>query len=363
MEPVAIIGVGQTAFSPNRKDQTYADLVYEATAAALSDARLSIANIDNIVTASNDFFDGRTISSMAVGDACGAAFGGGKSISTVEGDGTFAAFYGLSRILSGNYDTTLVVAHSKSSEGDLRLLTNAFFDPLTERLLGLDWVSAAALQARVFLREKNIGNIECGNVIVKNRANGAKNPKAHLRKPLTIDEALRSPLLASPLKETDACPSSDGAAAIILASKSFAQKKSERPIWIRGVGLCADAPLGERNLAESKALRLAAHQAYQMAGIDNPTAQVDLVELAEQFSYQELLWLEELNYRNLSRVNLSGGCLSAHAWIVSGLVRIIEASLQLRGQASNQISNARRAVAHGQYGLCGQSHSVWVLES
>ncbi len=363
MEPVAIIGVGQTAFGPNRKDRTYADLVYEATTAALTDAGLSIAHIDNIVTASNDFFDGRTISSMAVGDACGAAFGEGKSISTVEGDGAFAALYGLSRILSGSYETTLVVAHSKSSEGDLRLLTNAFFDPLTERSLGLDWISAAALQARVFFKEKNIGNIECGNVIVKNRAYGAKNPKAHIKKPLTIDEALRSPLVAAPLKETDICPSSDGAAAIILASESFAKKKSERPVWIRGMGLCADAPLGERNLAESKALRLAAGRAYQMAGIDNPSAQIDLVELSEQFSYQELLWLEELNYRNSSRVNLSGGCLSAHAWIVSGLARMIEASLQLRGQAANQASSVRRALAHGQYGLCGQSHSVWILES
>ena len=363
MEPVAIIGVGQTSFEPNRKDKTYADLVYEATTAALTDAGLTIDNIDNIVTASNDFFDGRTISSMAVGDACGAAFGNGKSISTVEGDGSFAAFYGLSRILSGSYETTLVVAHSKSSEGDVRLLTNAFFDPLTERSLGLDWVSAAALQARVFLKEKNVGNIECGNVIVKNRAYGAKNPKAHIRKPLTIDEALRSPLFAAPLKETDICPSSDGAAALILAKESFAKKKSAHPVWIRGLGLLADAPLGERNLAESKALRLAAQKAYRMAGVDDPTKQIDLVELSEQFSYQELLWLEELNYRNLNRVNLSGGCLSAHAWVVSGLVRMIEASLQLRGQASNQAPNVKRALAHGQYGLCGQSHSVWVLEN
>ncbi|PCI37908.1 MAG: propanoyl-CoA acyltransferase, partial [Elusimicrobia bacterium] len=165
MDKIAIIGVGQTEFAGERKADTFADLVHEAATAALQDAGLDIGDIDNIVTTSNDFWDGRTISSMAVGDAAGAAANGGKSTSTVEGDGTFGAFYGMTRILSGMYGNTLVVAHSKGSEGDDNLITGAFFDPILQRPLGLDRVSAAALQARVFLDSAGLGVEDCAKVV------------------------------------------------------------------------------------------------------------------------------------------------------------------------------------------------------
>jgi acetyl-CoA C-acetyltransferase len=88
-------------------------MAYEVVTKALDDAGMTIDDIDNIVTTSNDFWDGRTISSMAVNDAVGAGLG--KNITTVEGDGTFSAFYGMCRILSGSYKNSLVVAHVKGS--------------------------------------------------------------------------------------------------------------------------------------------------------------------------------------------------------------------------------------------------------
>lgn len=359
MDKIAVIGVGQTAFEREKKAETFADLVYEATNAALEDAGIAIADVDNIVTASNDFWDGRTISSMAVGDAAGAAFGEGKNISTVEGDGTFAALYGMSRILSGSYKTTLVVAHSKGSEGDNRMITNAYFDPVSERALGLDSITAAALQARAFLEHEGLREEDCAKVVAKNRAAGVKNPKAQLRRGVSVEEALASPTLASPLKRDDICPISDGAAAIILASEDFG--KSRKPVWVQGVGLCADRRLSDRDLWESQALRRAAQAAYKMAGISDPKRELDAAEISEQFSYQELLWLKELGLGDPGRVNLSGGCLCAHAVTAAGLVRMIEAVLQLRGEAANQISTPRRALAHGQNGMCGQAHCVWIL--
>ncbi len=359
MERVAIIGVGQTAFAADRRDITFAELVHEAVGAALADSGLGLAEVENIVTASNDFWDGRTISSMAVGDAAGAAFGGGKNISTVEGDGASAMVYGLSRILSGAYRTTLVAAHSKG-EGDPRLITNAFFDPITERALGLDSHCAAALQARVFMEKAGLGPEDCARVVAKNRGHGARNPKAQLREPLSVEQALASPELAPPLREADAAPLSDGAAAVLLAREDVARTAAS-PVWLKGFGLCADAPLTQRDLAESAALRKAAQSAYRMAGVSDPSREIDVAEVSEQYSYQELLWLRELGYSRCDRVNLSGGCLCAHAWTVAGLARVIEAALQLRGEASTQAPNARLALAHGQNGLCGASHAVWIL--
>lgn len=116
-----------------------------------------------------------------------------------------------------------------------------------------------------------------------------------------------------------------------------------------------------------------------MAGIDDPLKTIDVVELYDAFSYMEPLWLEGLGFcapghgmRILKDgitamsgslpVNPSGGVLSAHAVLVAGLVRIIEATIQLRGEAGErQVKGAKTALAHGINGPCGQSHCVWIL--
>jgi len=86
MEKIAIVGVGQTKYERRKKDQTFYDLVYEVTIKAMEDAGFRLEDIDNVITISNDFWDGRTISCMAVQEAAGAH---DKNVSTVEGDGTF----------------------------------------------------------------------------------------------------------------------------------------------------------------------------------------------------------------------------------------------------------------------------------
>jgi acetyl-CoA C-acetyltransferase len=124
IDPIAIVGVAQTSYERRKKDKTYYDLVYEVTRDALGDAGLTLDDIDGVVTVSNDFWDGRTISGMAVGDAAGVH---DKNVSTVSGDGTFGAAYGAMRALGGG-GTTLVVVHSKGSEGDPSTITNGMFD-------------------------------------------------------------------------------------------------------------------------------------------------------------------------------------------------------------------------------------------
>ena len=125
MDKAAIVGVGMTAIEKNKIRDGFADMAWEAVNLALDDAGMTIDDIDNVVTTSNDFWDGRTISCMAVSDASGAR---DKNVSCVEGDGTFGAFYGLTRVLSGAYGTTLVTAHSKGSESISSLITNAAFE-------------------------------------------------------------------------------------------------------------------------------------------------------------------------------------------------------------------------------------------
>ena len=91
MDRVAIVGVGQTKHEARKKEYSFSEMVYGAVKMALEDAGIGIDGIDNVITTSNDFWDGRTISSMATGDMSG---GPGRNDSCVEGDGTFGAFYG-----------------------------------------------------------------------------------------------------------------------------------------------------------------------------------------------------------------------------------------------------------------------------
>jgi acetyl-CoA C-acetyltransferase len=376
MDKTAIVGVAQTKYERRKKEQIFADLVFDVTRAALDDAGLTIDDIDSVVTVSNDFFDGRTISGMAVGDASG---GQDKNISTVSGDGTFGAFYGLMRVLSG-YKATLVVAHYKGSESDVRMTTNGMFDPIFHRHLGIDAISSAALQANAYMSRYGIREEEIAAVSVKNHRNARNNPYAQLPLDITVADVMKSRKIAEPLKLLDCCPISDGAAAIIIANEEIAAKGKKKSVWIKGVAhCCEDYFLGDRDLANPAALTEAAKRAYAMAGIRKPVEEIDVAEILEPFSYMEPLWLEGLGFCKPGEgaklidkgittmggklpVNPSGGALSANPILVAGLARLIEATLQVRGGAgARQVKNVNTALAHGFNGPCGQSHCVWIV--
>ncbi len=376
MDRIAVVGVAQTPYEGRKKGQTYYDMVYDVTKGAMEDAGYSLDDIDNVITISNDFCDGRTISSMAVQEAAGAH---DKNVSTVEGDGTFGAFYGAMRVLAG-FRTTLVVAHFKGSEGDQRFITNGMFDPIYHRPLGIDAIASAALQAKAYMARFGATEEQFASVSVKNHGNARNNPYAHLPMDLTVADVMASRRIADPLKLLDCSPVSDGAAALIIANETMAKKARGRPVWIKAIAHCAEAYfLGDRDLADPVALKEAARKAYSMAGITDPREDVQVVELYDAFSYMEPLWLEGMGFCGAGQgvritetgltamggkipVNPSGGVLSAHPVMVAGLARIIEAVLQLREEAgARQVDGARTALAHGINGPCGQSHCVWIL--
>lgn len=378
MDRTAIIGVGMTKIEAEKKGKTFADMAWEAVNRALDDAGMSIDDIDNVVTTSSDFWDGRTISLMAVGDASGAAT---KNISCVEGDGTFGAFYANARALSGSYKTTLVTGHSKGSQCVSSLITNASFDPIYERELGMDMITACAMQANAYMHRTGLKPEEMALVSVKNHGNALQNPMAQLPMKITVEDVLASEMIADPLHKLDCSPVSDGCCAVIIAHETAATKFRQKPVWIRGLSFCTDSFFfGDRDLARSSALAEAAKKAYSMAGIKDPKKEIDVVELYDAFTYQELLWLEEMGLAEYGKaagllragefnvdgrmpVNPSGGLLAGHPVIAAGLYRIAEIVLQLRGDAGeHQVRKAKTGLAHGVNGLCGQSHCVWVLD-
>ena len=368
---VGIVGVYQTKFE-RKLEYHLQDLVFEAVKGVLEKTGLEFSEdgngIDGTVSCSQDHWDGWTISSKNVVDAAGGHL---RSEEKVAEDGAYALYYAVLCVLGGHYDCILVVAHTKESQVDGRLIENTGLEPLYSRMLGLDFTSCAALQARQYMEAYGVTEEQCAQVVVKNRRNAMDNPYAQEPMILTVEDVLSSAVLSDPIKVLDAKPVSDGACALIVAEEGKTKRWTEKPIWIEGLGCCYDRHyLGYRDLTDPLSLREAAKKSYSMAEITIPQKEIDLVELSEYYSYQELLWSEGLGLcdpgsgnRLLEQkqipINRSGGLLSGVPVNVAGLNRAVEASIQLRGEAGKrQVEGAKTAVIHGTGGVCGQMHCV-----
>jgi len=374
----AIVGAVQTRYEAAKTHQTYNELVYEVVSALLEQTGVPMAEIESMVTASQDMYDGKTISGMSINEVVGAYL---KSEAKVAGDGIQALLYGVARVRAQAFDYTLVVAHCKESEGQAHPITATMFDPFCQRPLGLDDLVAAALEARRYMSQAGITEEDLACVSRKNHANALKNRLALRAGDFSLEQILSSPVVVEPLRELLVRPTSDGACALLLASANAARTFGHRAVWVAGVGNATDAYWTDRELADSVALRCAAARAYEEAGITRPAEQIDLAEIAAPYAHQELLYAEMLGLCGRSKpqeivaggeadldgrlpLNPSGGPLTGNPATVAGLARVAEAYLQLAGEAGeHQVVGARTALAHGAGGICGQSQTVVILSS
>lgn len=375
---VAIVGVGQTAYEAAKPHQAIPEMVLEAVERALEDARIPMSEVEAAVTASVDLWDGRTASNIQVTEVVGAVM---KPEARVAGDGLLAALHAAMTVEAGAYGTVLVVAHSKMSEGQHWACSSWALDPIWQQPLGLDFLSAAALQARAYRERSGVGEQGWAQVVEKNQANARSNPLARAGAGRTAAEVLASPLVADPLRVLDAAPFADGACALLLASPDRARALGcPGPVALQGWGYACEAHyVGDRDLTEPAALRKASRRAYAAAGIVDPRRDLQVIECSEAFSYQEPLWCEGLGLcgpaeggrlleEGVTRrdgplpVNPSGGMLGGSPFVVAGLARLAEAVLQVRGEATgHQVRGVRRALAHGSHGPAGQHHAVAVV--
>jgi acetyl-CoA C-acetyltransferase len=331
MKPVFLVGAAQTRHAARRDDANYMELAFEVVSKLLEETGWSHDRIDTVISASSDFWDGRTISDIAIQDAAGAA---GKSASKVSMDGAFALAYAAARISSGRFRSCLVVAHGKASEGEPRKIANAAFDPLYQRPIGVTDHDALALQARRFLLKRKLAGDVLAEAAAKSAKAAAENPHAHRRHTTHA-------IVADPLHDDELAPDSDGACAVLLAD--------EGPVRLEGFGFATDAHgLGDRDLGDPGVLTRVAEEAYARAGVG--PADLDVAEVHDASSAQTLLWAEGIGLRD---VNPSGGAMSAQPGFATGLVRVAEVFHRLgRGQVG---------LAHGMTGFVGQAHCVWIL--
>jgi acetyl-CoA C-acetyltransferase len=379
---VGIVAVSQTKFE-EKPGLHIGELMYQASRDVMGQTGLEFKSdgtgIDATVASAYDLMSGPGGAYMFLGYVVGAWQ---REDERVIEDGSMAVYYGAAQILSGHCDVVLVVGYGKETQIDKNLIECLSLDQIYQRRIGLDFVSAAGLQAMRYTTKYGITPEQTAKVVVKARKNARNNPFAYCCDALTVQDVLRSAMLCDPIRLQEAKPTPvDGACALILASEEKARKITKKPVWITGMANCYDHhELGYRDLADCNALVTAAQKAYKMAGITNPLKEFDVAEISEHYSYQELLWCEGLGLCGKGEggklidsgktemggelpVNPSGGVLSGVPAPVAGMRSVVECALQLRGDAGDrQVKGARKGLAHGVDGPAGQLHCVITLE-
>ena len=358
-------------------DKALEELLYDVTQRALADAGVGIEDIDGIVVASNDQFDGRAISVMM---ASGSVGGVDRDILSTPSAGEHAFMMGVLRVASGQYRTQLVVSWSPTEASSLSEAQRLAADPYFHRRLPLDELSSHALQATALAsRVPNVHEL-AASVVAKNRRNGARAYPEAVTWP-DAPAAGSSRTIRWPLTQDMTAPPVTGVVALVLASAEHVEEaKIANPAWVRGMGWTTEPGfLGDRDLSQAPALEAAARRAYAEAGIDDPSASFDLAEVADATPYQELLAYEGLGLAARDQwadrissgafdsggqlpVNLSGGALCINPVFCTGLIRIAEAANQVRGRAgAHQAPGAKTALAHAASGFAMQYQTVVVL--
>ncbi|MFI6086208.1 thiolase family protein [Streptomyces sp. NPDC051217] len=310
----------------------------------------------------------------------------GPPVFTVENacaSGGTAVHLACQAVAAGTYECVAVVGVDQLSVfggGALPLTTNDI-----EIAQGVVMPATYAMRAQRYLHDYGADTASLDAVSVKNRGNGALNPRAHFQKPVAQDEVGQSRPVADPLRLLHCCPNSDGAAAVLVCSEDFARSLGRPTVAVRAsVVLSGQFHTGYRDMTWPDITFRAAAQAYRQAELE--PRDIDLVELHDAFSIAELLHAEALGisergqaHRDVREgafardgrvaVSPSGGLLSrGHPVGATGVSQIAESYWQLTGQAEAlQIDNARIALTHatggGIFGVDNGACSVHILEA
>jgi acetyl-CoA C-acetyltransferase len=371
---VGIIGTGQSNFVTGRTDLSYPELVREGVELALDDAGLTMADVDAVVIPlAPDALIGVAHGERWCVEAIGAT---GKPFMRVNNGGATglsAVAVGWTHVASGLFDVVLVAGADRVSESaSAQSVLNKMWDVGYERAYPLNTINMLALSAVRYMHLYGTDERDMARVTVKNRRHASLNPHAHLRTLVTEEEVLATRMLSWPLKLGDTCPSSSGAAAVVVASESYARRQNRPVAWIRGIAQNTETFwMGDRvgpgsvsDHGDADALAVAFDRAYAQAGISAPASQIDVAEVYAPFSSVELHAIEaaglcpkgeaaiELASGRFALgsdgpiVNPSGGVLCTNPIAVTGTVRAIEAALQVLGRAgARQVEGAKVAIA------------------
>ena len=382
----AVIGIGQTHHKAKREDVSIAGMVREAARAALDDAGMDYGDIDAVVIGkAPDMFEGIMMPEHYLAGALGAVGKPMLRVHTAGSVGGSTAIVAAHLVATGIHKRVLTVAFEKQSDSDAMWALSVpqpFAAPL---LAGAGGYFAPIIRA--YINRSGAPNDVGMKVAVKDRLHALKNPYAHLQLPdIDLKMVEESIMLWDPLHYLESCPSSDGAAAMVIAAEDVAtaQEKStgRSAAWIHGMAMRSEPTMfAGRNQINPQAGRDCAKDVFAKAGVTNPRKELDCAEVYVPFSWYEPMWLENLGFCDEGDGwkltdsgatsldggdipwNCSGGVLSSNPIGASGMLRFLEAALQVRGMAGeHQVADASKALGHA-YGGGSQFFAMWVVGS
>ncbi|MHA1740636.1 MAG: thiolase domain-containing protein [Candidatus Thorarchaeota archaeon] len=371
LRPVYVVGVGMTKFG--RLEESIVELACAAALEAMGDAEALETHPDRVIvgTQNPDEFTGIGHLSTLMADQLGLVPSGATRVETGPSSGASAFEAGVALVGSGLSDLVLVIGVEKMSEvdrGRASAILAKMMSNENEIRYGGTPAALAALVARRYMHDYGLTREQLALVPVKAHRNGARNPLAHFQKEVTVERVLQSPIVADPLTLYDCCPTSDGAAAVVLASEAMMNDliSRDRAVRVLGIGHATDfhAVQHRLSLTSLSATVEAAQAAFGMAGL-TPN-DIDVWELHDAFSILELIDMEDVGLAERGRaiemvmsgetevggsspVNTTGGLKArGHPTGATGIAQIRDIVLQLRGDAPPelQVEEAETGLTH-----------------
>ena len=382
---VAIIGTGQTKHG-RRNELSYPELMREGIVRAFEDAGVTPDDIDGVVSGTMpSMMEGVSLTHFYFADVLGSV---GKPVLKVEtcgSTGQSLGHCGYYWVASGMADIVLVVGHEKMFEGDSQATMTTVFDPFFQKTFAAGAPGIFTMQSMEWMYRFNIdedkGRDAAAKVSVSNHNNALDNPYAHVRIKITEEDVKKSKIITYPVRLLDVCPNSDGVCAVIFASEEKAKKICKKPAWIKGLGYRGEEFFfGESNKSIWPSATEAAREAYDQAGIKDPLKELDVAEVYNPFTYQEMIFYECFGFCSRGEAPdhvlkgtfakggrlpccPSGGTLCSNPIGATGLVRLAEAALQVTGKAGErQVGGAKLAFSHAMGGT-DQFNGVTIVGS
>ena len=380
MSRVAVVGIGHSKFG-RRTDVSIGELAFESIKQAVDDAGVDRKDIRNVIVGNMGGWSQESLPAVVVDEYAGLSGAGTMRVEAACASGSAALKSAHDSIASGDGDLALAVGVEKMTEVDtptaVELIGRAGSYFWEFENFGMTFPAYYALHAVAHMNRFGTTEEDLARVAVKAHHYGAMNPLAQFQKEITLEKALGSQVVAWPLKLFDACPLTDGSAAVVLASEEVAKKLTDTPVWIRAIGSSSDsANLGRRgSYVGLEAAVRAAKAAYSLAkvgpeDIDVATAH-DCFTIAELMAYEDLGFCKKGEGAKMIRegqteiggrvpVNLDGGLKAkGHPIGATGVSMTVEITKQLRGEAGRHQAPIKKGVGLV-HNIGGTGHYAYV---
>lgn len=383
MRPVVVAGIGKTSFGAFA-DRDLRSLAVEAAQNCLDDASCLPSQVEAFFLGNfaGPSFVGQNHLAPYVAGALGITGVPATRFEAACASSGAAFFQAVSCVAAGIYDVVLVCGVEKmTSQSTARVaeILAGAGDLSGEVKAGATFPALFAMIARRHMHVYGTTRQHMAAVAVKNHFNGAMNPQAHLRKIVTMEQALAGKPVADPLTIYDCSLISDGAASVLVVAAARASEFKAKPVRVLGIAQTSDHVALDRkeDITCFQAVKTSAEKAYRMAGLT--ASDIEFAEVHDCFTIAEILAMEDLGFAPKGEggpyvfsgettltgsrpVNTSGGLKSkGHPVGATGAAQICDIVQQIRGEAGpRQVKRNRVGLAQN-LGGSGATSVVGIL--